>query len=97
MKIDSDEKLDRLFAAARSAASDTSNQEQYFEVRVMAMISERQENRNSWPVLAWRMVPVFAAIVAILSILSMVIKPERSKDYFAAITNYHEEYLAQNF
>lgn len=97
MKIDSYDKLDRLFAAARSAAPDTSNLEGYFEVRVMAMIRERQENRRSWPVLAWRMVPVFAAIVVILSILSMVIKPDRSKDYFSAITNYHEEYLAQNF
>lgn len=99
MKNDSEERLSRIFAAVRSAEPDTSNLEQYFETRVMARIREQQVKRKSWAVLAWRMVPVFATVVVVLLVFSIVLKPERSRDYFAAITVDHEEYqtLAQNF
>ena len=87
-----EEKLDRLFAA-RSARPDTSGLEQYFETRVMARIKEKN-GKASWPVLAWRMVPVFITIVVILWAASLTLKPEETGDYFAAITNYEDDDVA---
>lgn len=94
MNENSDEKLDGLFEAARAVRLETSSREQYFETRVMARIRDRN-NRTTWPVLAWRMIPLFVTIVFILLATSLAFKPERSGDYFAAITTEEEDYMAR--
>ena len=94
MNENSDEKLDGLFAAACAVRPETSSLEQYFETRVMASIRERN-NRTAWPVLAWRMIPLFMTIVFILLATNLAFKPDRSGDYFAAITTEEEDYMAR--
>jgi hypothetical protein len=63
-----DEKLDRLFAAARKASHYRTGIESGFETRVMAKI---REEKSQTPFLhwAWRFIPVFASIVIFLVIL----------------------------
>jgi len=95
MNDKSDEKLDRLFTAVRNARPDTSDVERYFVTRLMARILEKQCDRAAWPVLTWRMILVFAMVVVILVIASVSIRPEPSGDYFAAITNEEEGYMAR--
>lgn len=95
MNENSDEKLDRLFKAARSVRPETSSQEQYFETRVKERIRERELNRATWPVVMWRMAPVFAMVVLILLFASLVVKPERTGDYFAAIVTEEEDDIAR--
>lgn len=60
MKDDFDQKLDALFAAARSAAPDTSRAEFAFETRLAARL--RAENSTSIFAWAWRLCPFFAAL-----------------------------------
>jgi hypothetical protein len=55
-----DDPLDKLFAAAREDAPDTSAAEFGVETRVMARI--REERGGSWFAWAWRMCPYFAAL-----------------------------------
>jgi hypothetical protein len=58
----SDERLDRLFAAAREHQPDSSVLEYGFETRVLARI--REERSGAWFSWAWRMCPYFAALAA---------------------------------
>lgn len=55
-----DEKLDALFAAARTAAPDTSRLEYGFETRLLARLrGDRGVSLFAW---AWRLCPFFAAM-----------------------------------
>jgi len=57
----SDSKLDRLFEAARAETCDTSRVEFAFETRLLARLrEERSGSVFSW---AWKLAPLFAAIV----------------------------------
>lgn len=97
MNDNMDERLDRLFAEARTHRPDTSARELNFETRVMARIRERRAAFMPWYALAWRMIPTFAVIAAIIAVCSAGFYPARSSDMFAAITNGQDEYMAKNF
>ncbi len=56
--------LDKLFQAARQAPVDTSRQEFGFETRLLA----RLRAETPWYAFAWRLVPVFAALVLALGV-----------------------------
>jgi hypothetical protein len=60
MKDNFDEKLDALFAAARTTAPDTSRAEFAFETRLAARL--RAESSGSIFAWAWRLCPFFAAL-----------------------------------
>jgi len=93
----SDESLDRLFAAARSAGVDTANLEEHFETRLMASIRERHEQRNSWFLSAWRMIPVFAVLTVLITVCSITFEETQPDDLFAAITTSHDDLMARSF
>jgi hypothetical protein len=96
MNDNGDERLDRLFAAERSARVDTSVLEEHFETRLMARLRERRREGIPWYALMWRMVPVFAVMVILIAVYNTSYKPPSSGDLFAAISSGQEEYLAQN-
>jgi len=96
MRDEREDRLERLFAAARSEPSDTEAVE-FFEGRLMARLRERREVRRPWYELAWRCVPAFALITVILAVCSITIGPSVPTDLFAAISNGQEEYLAKSY
>jgi len=96
MSDNADERLDRLFAAARNARMDTSAQEEHFETRLMARLRERRREGIPWYALMWRIVPVLAVLVVLIAVYSASYKPPSSDDLFAAISSGQEDYLAQN-
>jgi len=97
MSDDTDKRLEKLFAAARSARPDTSAREEHFETRLMARIQERRSEPVPWYGLAWRMMPAFAVIVAIIAVCTVSFNPGRFQDPFAAITAGQEEQLAMSY
>jgi hypothetical protein len=60
------DRLDTLFQAARQSPPDTSRQEFGFETRLLARL--RSERATPWTMFAWRLAPVFAAIVLALGV-----------------------------
>lgn len=96
MSDNGEERLDRLFAAARNARMETSVLEEHFETRLMARLRERRREGIPWYALMWRMVPVFTVLVVLIAVYSISYKPLSSGDLFAAISSGQEEYLAQN-
>ncbi len=97
MTDNSDDRLDKIFAAARTVQSDTSGLERSFETRLMARIRERSENRSPWLSWLWRLAPVFIVIVLFIGFVSLFVIPEPSQDDFAAITNGQEEYMVTSY
>lgn len=97
MRDNTDEKLECLFAAVRGEKPDIERQAECFETRVLARIRERQEKNIPWYLLAWRCVPAFALIAAILTIFSISYVPSGSSELFASISTGQEEYLAKSF
>ncbi|QEM66865.1 hypothetical protein FO488_00950 [Geobacter sp. FeAm09] len=96
MNDNADERLDRLFAATRTVPVDTSALEEHFETRLMARLAERRRNAIPWYVMMWRMVPLFAVLVAVIAVYGTSFSSSPSDDLFAAISTGQEEYLAQN-
>jgi hypothetical protein len=92
-----DEGLDRLFAAGRNDVVDTSTLEEHFETRLMARIAERCEGRSSWIFSAWRMIPVFAVLTAVIAVCSITFTETHPDELFAAITTGQEELMTRSF
>ena len=89
-----DRYLDRLLAAGREARADTSAQEEYFEVRLMARIAERKSSAPPWYLLLWRMVPGFALLAVLTAVISLAFNnSSQVGDLFAGITSGQEERL----
>lgn len=65
-----DTRLDALFAAARKADLYNADKEYGFETRVIARIRTRREVRKSFPLWAWRLIPVLVSLVVLLVIWS---------------------------
>jgi hypothetical protein len=92
-----DEGLDRLFAAGRSDAVDTSTLEEHFETRLMARIAERRKGRSSWFLSVWRMIPVFAVLTVLIAVCSITFTETQPDDLFASITTGQDELMARSF
>lgn len=97
MRDEMDTKLDQLFAAARDNAPDASPLEEHFETRLMARIRERRAGRTPWYLMAWRCVPVFALLAAVLTVAVLTGIQNGSTDLFAAISSGQDEVLARSF
>ena|SRR5450631_3324970 len=90
MKDNMDERLDKLFAAARVERVDISGDD-FFETRLLARIKERYEAADLWYAAALRLLPVFAAVAAMITICTFTFNPSDSSDIFAAITSSQDE------
>jgi hypothetical protein len=97
MRDDMDTRVDQLFAAARSDRPDTTAAEEFFEVRVMARIREQREVRQPWYLMAWRCVPAFALLAAVLTIFSLSSAHTGSTDLFATISSGQDDLVARSF
>ena len=93
------EKLDMLFAKARAYEPDLSAVEYGFETRVMARVrAEKEKERHvSLFNLAWRMLPVFTALVVGMGIWSYTYIPEAPFDLVAAVNAEYDHTMAINF
>ncbi|HIJ80179.1 MAG TPA: hypothetical protein HPP76_00555 [Desulfuromonadales bacterium] len=85
MAENSDERLSRLFAAARDERIDTTAAEAYFETRLLGRICELRETSEPWYAAAWRMLPAFATVAAVVAVCTVTFNPSRSSDLFSAI------------
>jgi hypothetical protein len=92
-----DDRLDRLFAAARDEPGDTAGAEEFFETRLMARLRERREAQKPWYELAWRCVPAFGMVTVVMVVCSITIGWSAPTDLFAAISAPQEESLSGSF
>lgn len=97
MKNNADERLDQLFASVRAERVDTVAAEEFFETRLLARLKERREVAEPWYAPAWRMVPTFAAVAAVITIATITYNPSRSSDMFAAITSGQDEVVGNSY
>jgi hypothetical protein len=92
MRDDKDERLDRLFAAARNEQVTSLGADDFFESRLMARIKELHEAAaDPWYAPAWRMLPAFTAAAALITVCTITFNPPQSGDIFAAITIGQDE------
>jgi hypothetical protein len=77
-----DKRLDRLFAAARGAAPDTSRVEEGFEARAAARVREARRRGEGalFGVWAWRLVPLFAGLVITVGVWTAATVPGSVSD-----------------
>ena len=86
-----DEQLNKLFQAARGVKPDTSRAEYGFETRLLAALRSQREHAMPWYALAWKLTPVFAAVVIVLGVWTMAGPGANSTDLQSAIGGDHEE------
>jgi hypothetical protein len=77
MTANGDKRLDRLFAAARGTAPDTSGVEEGFEARVAARVREARggEEEALFGAWAWRLAPLFAAVALTVGVWTAATGP----------------------
>ncbi len=92
-----DEKLDKLFAMARSAKPNTEAVEYGFEARLAARIALEQKETASALAWIWRLVPVFSMIAFLLVLYSLFSAPTSAPDLEAALVGRWEESTLVNF
>jgi hypothetical protein len=81
-----DERLDNLFKTARQATRDTARAEFGFETRLMARLRAERAQKTSWLAFAWKLMPVFAAIVMALGIWNLASASSERTDLASVIT-----------
>jgi len=81
-----DEQLNELFKAARTAAPDTSRVGFGLETRLLARLRAERAQAGPWHAFAWKLVPVFAAIVVALGVWNFAGLRSEPSDLNAAIT-----------
>lgn len=81
-----DERLDKLFKTARGVTRDTARMEFGFETRLMARLRAERAQRASWFTVAWKLMPVFAAIVMALGVWNLASASSDQTDLASVIT-----------
>jgi hypothetical protein len=97
MRDDMDERLDRLFAAARDEEVVMATVDDFFETRLMARINELHEDEEPWYAAAWRLLPAFAVIAAMITVCTLTFNPTKSSDIFAAIASGQDEIVVISY
>ena len=97
MKDNMDEKLDQLFAAARSEKVEDAVADHYFETRLMARIKELPEASEPWYAAAWRLLPAFAAVAAMIMVCTFTFTTSNTSDMFAGITTGQDEVVGISY
>ena len=75
-----DEQLNELFRVARMSRPDTSRAEYGFETRLLATIRELRKQPKPWATVAWRLMPVFAAIVVVTGMWSYKVQSQTATE-----------------
>jgi hypothetical protein len=86
-----DNKLDRLFAAARKTESYESERIYGFETRVMAKIRSKCAVERPFLLWAWRIIPVFVALIIFLEVWIYASEPPYMIDLSAVAKIDDEE------
>lgn len=86
-----DDRLDRLFEAARKAGTYGPNIEFGFETRVLARIRAERESTLPFHLWAWRLIPVFISIIIVLGIWTYAYEPNGTIDLSAMTRIGNEE------
>jgi len=84
-------KLDRLFAAARKAEPYASGVECGFETRLMARIRAKREGQMPFLLWTWRLIPVFVSVVIFLGVWIYAFESHPAIDLSAIIRIGNEE------
>ncbi len=79
-KDDRDVRLERIFAAAKTASPDVSGVARNFETRLMARIAESRGSGEPWYGWAWRLAPAFIVLTLLLGAWTLVFDPVRATD-----------------
>ena len=66
--MNGDDKLNRLFTAARQFPPDTARVEYGFETRLLARLRVERARPVLWAAWTWRLMPAFAAVVLALGV-----------------------------
>ena len=87
MSTQSDEQLDKLFAAARAARPDTARMEFGFETRLLARLRADlgRSAAGAWCAWAWRLLPGFAAVVLAMGVWTFAANGGASVDWSAGM------------
>lgn len=81
-----DERLDKLFKTARGVTRETGRVEFGFETRLMARIRAERAQKATWFSFAWKLMPVFAAIVVALGVWNVASVNSEQTDLATVIT-----------
>jgi hypothetical protein len=81
-----DDQLNELFKTARTAKPDTARAEFGFETRLLARLRAGKTAETPWFAFAWKLMPVFAAIVMALGVWNFADIRSDPADLNAAIT-----------
>ena len=92
-----DDRLDRLFAAAREAEPDTARIEYGFETRLLARLRAEREEPALWAAWTWRLIPAFAAVVVALGIWNYAAPVAETPDLTAALAGSSEREMVAYF
>lgn len=87
--------LDKLFKAARQAPVDTARVEFGFETRLLARLRADRSAVTPWYSFAWKLSPVFAAIVLALGVWNFVVT--QPSDLHAAIAGRSDEAVMMGY
>ncbi len=90
-KDERDDRLERLFAAARETPPDVSAVERNFETRLAARIRESRERKEPWYGWAWRLAPVFVVLTLLLGAWTLVLDPVHPADPGTALVSVAEQ------
>jgi hypothetical protein len=92
-----DDQLNELFKTARSAKPDTARVELGFETRLLARLRAERAQTGPWYAFAWKLMPVFAAIVVALGVWNFAAIRSDPADLNAAITADTDESPVGNY
>ena len=86
-----DEQMEKLFRAARAAKPDTSRVEFGFEARLMGRIQDTALRQTPWYGFAWRLTPVFAAVVLALGVWNLTTTELEPTNLHATLTGESDD------
>lgn len=88
-----DDKLNRLFDAARQAKPDTARIELGFETRLLARLRGERERPALWAAWTWRLMPAFAAVALALGVWNYAAPVAEETDAATVLTGDSEQEL----
>ena len=92
-----DNRLDRLFAAARTARPDTGRAEYGFETRLLARLRAERKQPALWAAWTWRLIPAFAVLVLALVVWNYMAPTGADPDSAAALAGDFDQELVAYF
>jgi hypothetical protein len=95
--MNGDDRLRRLFAAARESEPDTAQVEYGFETRLLARLRAERARPALWAAWTWRLIPAFAAVVLALGLWNFAAPAVDGSDLATALTRSSEQDLVAYF